>query len=128
MDLMGKDIASLWIEPGEREQFIDQISKGQAGAESEVLFRARDGTVLRCVLSAVLVTRRLALCSVVDITSSKIADEEIRQTLEDLEKQVKARTAHLEKINADLRAEILERRHFESIILSGNKPQLEDVR
>lgn len=125
-DLIGKEISSIWTEPGENELFIDQVSKGQAGSESEVLFRARDGTVLRFVLSSVLVTRKRVLCSVIDITGSKIADEEIRQTLEDLEKQVKARTAHLEKINEELRAEILERRNFESIILSRNKQLLED--
>ena len=127
-DLIGKDISTLWTEPGDSEQFIDHISKGQVGAETEVLFRAQDGTVLRFVLSAVLVTRQRALCSVIDITGSKIVDEEIRQTLEDLEGQVKARTAHLEKINEELRAEILERRNFESVILSRNIQQSEDDR
>jgi C4-dicarboxylate-specific signal transduction histidine kinase len=72
------------------------------------------------VISAVHVTHQLVLCSVSDITGSKIVDEEIRKTLEDLEAQVRQRTAHLEKMNEELRAEILERRRFESTIMSGH--------
>lgn len=117
-DLLGKDIAGIWTEPSEREAFIAAIRPRQTGPETEGVFRAKDGTLLRFVVSAVLVTGDRALCSAIDITGSKIVDEEIRKTLDDLEEQVRARTAHLEKINADLQAEILERRRFERTILS----------
>jgi C4-dicarboxylate-specific signal transduction histidine kinase len=50
-----------------------------------------------------------------------MADEEIRQTLEDLERQVRERTAHLERINDELRNEILERRRLEHTLLSGER-------
>ena len=65
------------------------------------------------------------LCSAIDITGSKIMDEEIRRTLEDLEEQVRARTAHLEKINEELQVEILERRRFEQTILSRQEKDRE---
>jgi PAS domain S-box-containing protein len=117
--LLGRQLGELWTGPSEREQFIDGVRGGQQERETEGVFRAHDGTLLRFVVSAVLVTRNRVLCSAIDITGSKIVDEEIRRTLEDLEEQVRARTAHLEKINEELQAEILERRRIERTILSG---------
>jgi len=116
-ELLGKDIAFIWTEPSEREAFVAAVRPGETGPETEGVFRARDGTLMRFVVSAVLVTSKRALCSTIDITGSKIVDEEIRKTLDDLEEQVRARTAHLEKINAELQAEILERRRFERTLL-----------
>jgi PAS domain S-box-containing protein len=119
--LLGRELGSIWTGASEREQFIAGVKTGQQERETEGVFRAQDGTLLRFVVSAVLVTRNRVLCSAIDITGSKIVDEEIRRTLEDLEEQVRARTAHLEKINEELQAEILERRRIERTILSGEK-------
>jgi PAS domain S-box-containing protein len=126
-DLIGKNLSLLWSDTTEREQFLAAVKKeGKDVAETEGLFRAKDGTVLRFVLSVVVVAKNRVFCSAIDITGNKIVDEEIRRTLEDLEAQVKARTAHLEQINEDLRREILERRRFEQTILSGQAPEHED--
>jgi DNA-binding Lrp family transcriptional regulator len=97
--------------------------------EQEAHFRGKDGEISRFVISAMLVTRGHVLCSAIDITRSKIVDEEIIKTLNELEYQVKVRTADLEKLNEKLRAEILECRRFESIVLSGHplQPKQEDV-
>ena len=86
--------------------------------------------MLRFVISPLEVTRDRVLCSAVDITGEKIVDEEIRKTLDDLEEQVRARTAHLERINEELKAEILEHRRFESTILAERKsiPDQEEER
>ncbi len=118
--LIGEEISLIWKDKDEQEQFFANAKRGLGHSETEVIFVAHDGTLLRFVISAVLVTKDRILCSVIDITGSKIVDEEIRKTLEDLEGQVRQRTAHLEKMNEELRAEILERRRFESTILSGN--------
>jgi len=126
-ELLGKDLAAIWTGSSEREQFIATIRPNLAGPEIEGVFRAKDGTLLRFVISAVLVTGKRALCSTIDITGSKIVDEEIRRTLDDLEEQVRARTAHLEKINAELQAEILERRRFERTILPPSGPGRKDM-
>lgn len=120
-DLIGKDISLIWTDEKGQEQFFTDAKKGLGNTEIEAVFVAHDGTLLRFVISAVLVTHDRMLCSVIDITGSKIVDEEIRKTLEDLEEQVRQRTAHLEKMNEELRAEILERRRFESTILSGDR-------
>jgi PAS domain S-box-containing protein len=126
-EIVGKDLSAIWTDPDERKRFIDLVKKESSRIlETEALFRARDGTVLRFVVSALLITRDRALCSAIDITGEKIADEEIRRTLDDLEEQVKARTAHLERINEELKAEILERRRFESSILSDTRSSAQD--
>ena len=118
-DLIGKEISLIWTDEKGQEQFFSNAKKGLGNTETEAIFVAQDGTLLRFVLSAILETHEQLLCSVIDITGSKIVDEEIRKTLEDLEDQVRQRTVHLEKMNEELRAEILERRRFESTILSG---------
>jgi PAS domain S-box-containing protein len=119
-DLIGKEISLIWTDEKAQAQFFTEAKKGLGNPETEAVFVANDGTLLRFVISAVMVTHERLLCSVIDVTGSKIIDEEIRKTLQDLEDQVRQRTAHLEKMNEELRAEILERRRFESTILSGN--------
>ena len=119
-ELVGSELSRVWTDGGERKRFIEGINKsGQTTAETEGLFRAKDGTILRFILSVLMLTRDRVYCSAIDVTGSKIVDEEIRRTLEDLEEQVRARTAHLEQINEDLRAEILERRRNERTLLAG---------
>jgi PAS domain S-box-containing protein len=120
-DLIGKDISIIWTDTETREQFITDVKQDseheQKHAEQEAIFHAQDGTVFRIIISAMLVTRGKALCSVIDITRSKIVDEEIITTLADLERQVKERTTDLERMNEKLRAEILACRRFESTIM-----------
>ena len=120
-DLIGKEISIIWTDTDTREQFIKGVKQDleheQKHAEQEAIFHAQDGTVSRFIISAMLVTRGQALCSVMDITRSKIVDEEILNTLDDLEQQVKERTTDLERMNEKLRAEILACRRFESTFL-----------
>jgi transcriptional regulator with PAS, ATPase and Fis domain len=129
-ELIGEEISRVWADEKGKEQFFSDAKKGLENAEAEAVFIAQDRTQLRFVISAVLITHERLLCSVIDISNSKIADEQIRKTLEEHEEQIRLRTAHLEKMNEELRAEILERRRFESTILSGDwvNPQEEDER
>ena len=129
-DLIGTDISRIWTDTEERGRFSELVRTEKKPFETEILLRARDGTILRFVISPLQVTRDRVLCSAVDITLEKIVDEEIRKTLDDLEDQVKTRTAHLERINEELRAEILEHRRFESTIFAEKKsvPENEGAR
>jgi PAS domain S-box-containing protein len=128
-DLIGKEISVIWIDKEEQKQFIADVKQELKHGEREARFRGQDGTVLRFVLSAMLVTKEHVLCSAIDITRSKIVDEEIIKTLNELEHQVKERTADLEQLNEKLRAEILECRRFESTVLYGHplQPKREDT-
>jgi PAS domain S-box-containing protein len=129
-ELLGSDISRIWTDAAERTRFSQLLKTGKKTIETEILLRARDGTVLRFVVSPLEVTHKRVLCSAVDITGEKIVDEEIRKTLDDLEEQVRARTAHLERINEELKAEILEHRRFESTIIDERKsiPDREEER
>jgi len=132
-DLVGKEISVIWTDREEQKQFIadvnQEITHLQKHGEREAHFKAQDGSVLRFVISPMLVTKGHVLCSAIDITRSKIVDEEIIRTLNELEHQVKERTADLERTNEKLRAEILECRRFESTVLYGHplQPKGEDI-
>lgn len=128
-DLIGKEISVIWTDKEEQKQFIADVKQELKHGEREARFRGQDGTVLRFVLSPMLVTKGHVLCSAIDITRSKIVDEEIIKTLNELEHQVKERTADLEQLNEKLRAEILECRRFESTVLYGHplQPKREDT-
>lgn len=123
-DLIGKEISVIWTAKGEPDQFIKDVKeeqkKDQKPREREARFLRKDGTVARFVISPMVVTKGQVLCSAIDINRSKIVDEEIIKTLDDLERQVKERTADLERLNEKLRAEILECRRFESTVLNGH--------
>jgi PAS domain S-box-containing protein len=128
-DLIGKEISVIWTDKEEQKQFIADVKQELKHGEREARFRGQDGTVLRFVLSPMLVTKGHVLCSAIDITRSKIVDEEIIKTLNELEHQVRERTADLEQLNEKLRAEILECRRFESTVLYGHplQPKREDT-
>ena len=132
-DLIGKEISLIWTDREEQRQFIadanQELKHVQKHGKREARFRGQDGTVLRFVISPMLVSRGHVLCSAIDITRSKIVDEEIIKTLNELEHQVKERTADLERTNEKLRAEILECRRFESTVLYGHplQPKRDDT-
>jgi PAS domain-containing protein len=119
-DLEGGPVSTVWTDAGAQKRFMDEVKVRKTGVMSEAIFRQKNGGMLRCILSPLFQTKDMVLCSVVNVTDANIADEEIRQTLEDLERQVRERTAHLEKINEELRAEIIERRRLEHNLLSGD--------
>jgi PAS domain S-box-containing protein len=130
-DLIGKDISVIWTDKEEQKQFIADLNQEtkQNHAPRESRFRGQDGSVYRFAISPMIVTQNLVMCSAIDITRSKIVDEEIIKTLDDLEQQVKERTSDLAHLNEKLRAEILECRRFESTVLSGHplQPKREDL-
>jgi PAS domain-containing protein len=118
-DLEGGPVTTVWTDANAQQRFMDEVTARKTGVMFESIFRQKTGGMLRCIISPLFQTKDTMLCSVVNITDANIADEEIRQTLVDLERQVRERTAHLEKINEELRAEIIERRRLEHNLLSG---------
>jgi PAS domain S-box-containing protein len=123
-DLINKEISVIWTDKDEMQQFVNDVKLEpkleQKHREREVRFTRQDGTTARFFISPMLVTRGQILCSAIDISRSKIVDEEIIKTLDDLERQVRERTADLEHMNEKLRAEILECRRFENTVLNGH--------
>jgi len=99
-------------------RFMDEAREKKGSARCECLLRQKDGGLIRSVWTPLYIGKDAVLCSVVDITDATVADEEIRQTLEDLERQVRERTARLEQMNVDLKKEIIERRRIGEALLS----------
>jgi len=130
-DLIGKDLSLIWTDREEQAQFMADLNREtqQKPVPREARFRGQDGSLSRFIIAPMLITQNHVMCSAIDITRSKIVDEEIIKTLEDLEQQVKERTADLERMNEKLRGEILECRRFESTVLSGHplQPKREDI-
>jgi len=130
-DLIGKDLSLIWTDREEQAQFMADLNREtqQKPVPREARFRGQDGSLSRFVIAPMVITQNHVMCSAIDITRSKIVDEEIIKTLEDLEQQVKERTADLERMNEKLRAEILECRRFEGTVLSGHplQPKREDI-
>jgi PAS domain S-box-containing protein len=118
-ELLGREISVIWTDKEERERFIADATRDRKHTGQEVYFLGRDNAIFRFVLSPMFRSNGNLICSAVNTTSNKVVDEEIITTLNDLEQQVRARTADLERINEKLRAEILECRRFENAIMPG---------
>jgi PAS domain S-box-containing protein len=120
-DLLGKDLSQIWWSETERADFISFIRDGQSPCEKEALLVSKDGTPHHYLISAILTTNHVVICSAIDSAVQKKANEDIRQAFEELEQQVRERTAHLEKSNEQLRSEIEEHRRIESTLLNGDQ-------
>jgi len=118
-ELENEPVSTVWTDAGTRERFVGEAREQGDGVTVESLFRQKNGGMIRCIISPLYVTRDAILCSAVNVTDAQVDDEEIRQTLEDLERQVREHTAHLEQMNEELRAEIIEHRRLEQTLLSG---------
>ncbi|OPY38235.1 MAG: PAS fold protein [Methanoregula sp. PtaU1.Bin051] len=108
-DLIGRDISVIWPSGSELPAFLTDTEESSTAGRLEVSLVARDKTPCRCLLQVILTSQNLVLCSAFDIKKQRIADEEIHRTLEDLERQVRERTAHLERINEEIREKIQKR-------------------
>ncbi|HNX16930.1 MAG TPA: hypothetical protein PKM50_01220 [Methanoregula sp.] len=120
-ELEDRPVNIIWTDTEAQRRFLDDVKSQKTGAESKVVFRQKNGGMLHCIITPLYVTNDTVLCSVVNVMEVTADDEQIRETLEDLERQVRERTAHLEKLNDDLRAEIRERRTLEQALLSKER-------
>jgi PAS domain-containing protein len=118
-DLIGKDLSQIWWSATERTTFVSCVRESKIPCKKEVLLVAKDGTPHHYLISAILSTNHVVICSAIDTTLQKKADDDIRQAFEDLERQVRERTAHLETSNNKLKAEIDEHKRIGSSILNG---------
>jgi len=116
-DLVGKPLTIIWTNEEERADFLACIRRGHGPCQKEVMLRGSDGTHHQYLISAILAANNLVLCFTTDTSREKIDEDEIWQALEELERQVVERTAYLEKINEELKAEIQQRRVSEKTLL-----------
>ncbi|HVP97327.1 ATP-binding protein [Methanoregula sp.] len=119
-ELVGADLSRIITDEGNRERFIRQVKTAWESGDLELLFTARDGTVRQVLLSASVTPGNIVICSAVDITARKLAEQVIERARDDLERRVNERTEELLRVNKELSAEIEERKRFENAIRLAN--------
>ena len=103
-----------------RERFVRKIRERRKTGDLEFLFTARDGTTRQFLVSASVTPGNIAICSAIDITARKLAEQVIERARNDLEMRVNKRTEELMRVNKELTAEIEERKRFEAAIRLAN--------
>ena len=119
--LVGRDLSRILPESVERDTFLSRVRESRQTGDSELLFHTQDGTVRQFLISASLTPNNVVITSAIDITERKIAERVIQKARDDLEVRVKERTEELIKANDELKAEIQERRRFETAIQLANR-------
>ncbi|NMB79930.1 MAG: PAS domain S-box protein [Methanomicrobiales archaeon] len=120
-DLQDKDISRI-IPPSEDfSAFIQELRQERHTSDHELRFTTRDGSVRQFVVSASLSEGNIAICSIIDVTERRLAEKVIQKARDELEDRVKERTDELLKANEVLKAELAERRRFESAIQLANR-------
>jgi PAS domain S-box-containing protein len=117
-DVIGRSAFAFARSEQEVERIIRHVFE-HGNWQGELTVKTKDGRDLTVELSAHLVTdeqdRPICLmCSIVDITEKNRAQEELRNTLDELEQRVAGRTIELTKANEKLRREVEERKLAEN--------------
>jgi len=119
-ELIGTDLSRIMPDKESRNRFVRQIQEGRETGDIELHFTARDGTIRQFLVSASVTPGNVVICSVIDITSRKMADQVIERARDDLERRVTERTRELLRANEELVADIEERKRFEAAIRLAN--------
>lgn len=119
-ELAGTDLARIIPDAGNRDHFLRQVRSSWETGDLELLFTARDGTIRQMLVSASVASGNIVICSAIDITARKLAEQVIERAREDLERRVNERTEELLRVNRELSAEIEERKRFEAAIRLAN--------
>ncbi|MDO9325857.1 MAG: PAS domain-containing sensor histidine kinase [Methanoregula sp.] len=120
-DLIDKDLSRILIGSENRDAFIRKIQSHSQSGEDELFFNTRDGAVRQFLVSASRSDDNIVICSTIDITERKLAESVIAKARGDLELRVLERTDELLRANEELKAEIQERKRFESAIQLANR-------
>jgi PAS domain S-box-containing protein len=120
-ELLGKDLANILVDSPGKESFLHNLHKHARIGDAELLFQTKDRDVRQFLVSASVTLTNSVVCSAIDITEQKLADQVIQKAKRDLEQRVKERTEVLQKINEELKTEIQERKQFEAAIQLANR-------
>ena len=120
-ELTGADLSCIIADAENRDRFVRQIREGRETGDIELLFTTRDKTIRQFLVSASVILENVVICSAIDITSRKMAEQVIERARDDLERRVNERTRELLHANEELTAEIEERKRFEAAIHLANK-------
>jgi PAS domain S-box-containing protein len=120
-DLLNRNLSHILFDADGRNTFIRAITESARTGDVELFFHTRDNAVRQFLISASVSPGDLVICSAIDITERKIAEQVISKAREDLEQRVKDRTEELVEANDVLKSEIQERKRFEAAIQLANR-------
>ena len=120
-DLLKADLSMVIPDLVEREIFIEKIRSSIWSNEIEIRFHTRDGSTRIFLVTATIVPDYSVVCSAIDVTERRQAEEVIQRARADLEVRVHQRTEELKQANDVLRAEIEDRKRFEDAIRLANR-------
>ncbi len=119
-ELTGADLSLIMNGEESRDRFIRQVRERRETGDLELPFTSREGTIRQFLVSASVTSGNMVICSAIDITARKLAEQVIERARDDLERRVDERTAELMRVNRELTAEIEERKRFEAAIRLAN--------
>jgi two-component system, cell cycle sensor histidine kinase and response regulator CckA len=125
-ELIGRDIKYLYPETDERAEVIRKLTRTGRLNDHEITLRDKDGSLQHCSLNCILVEEKSGgsnkiIGSLRVITDRKRAEQELDAYRNQLEDQVRLRTADLKRTNEKLRAEIVQRQITEDALRSSEE-------
>jgi len=120
-DLLNRNLSHILFDTDGKDAFIRAITGSSRAGDIEIYFHTRDNAVRQFLISASLSQDNLVICSAIDITERKIAEQVIAKARDELEQRVKDRTEELMHANDVLKSEIQERKRFEAAIQLANR-------
>lgn len=108
-DLKNQRFSWLWTDEAEREAFMDRLAREQRVADMTAALRKKDQSPVHALITASLSPGGTVICSLVDITRRKAAEDALHRAQESLEQQVGERTTAYQQANEQLTAEISRR-------------------
>jgi PAS domain S-box-containing protein len=120
-DLINRNLSEILFDADGKAAFLRNIAGSPWTGDLELFFHTRDSAVRQFLVSASISPGNIVICSAIDITERKIAEQVIAKAREDLEQRVKDRTEELMQANEILKSEIQERKRFEAAIQLANR-------
>ncbi|HWR78088.1 MAG TPA: PAS domain S-box protein [Thiobacillus sp.] len=102
---IGQPASDFYLDPAERDRFLDRLLRETTVTDEELRLRAADGAPFWAQISAALIEfegEPAIFSSINDISARKQAEDEVRQLNVVLEQRVAERTAQLQAVNKEL--------------------------
>jgi PAS domain S-box-containing protein len=120
-ELIGKELSRIARDTAERDLFLSHIRDSTLTGDKEMYFTRQDGVIRQFLITSSVTQNNIVICSAIDITERKLAEQVIEKARDELERRVAERTEDLLQANAELSAEIQERKRFETAIQLANR-------